>query len=117
LTIEPTPAHWLKDLPNLNHVHQAIFISANAVNYFFKALQHHQLSWPLSIETIAIGQKSAEELVRFGINIHHLPKVADSENLLALPSLQQIKNQTILLIKGKREEQKVPLNSPAEAPN
>lgn len=107
LTIEPTPTDWLKDLPNLDHVHQAIFISANAVNYFFKALKHHQLSWPPSIETITIGQKSAEEMVRWDINIHHIPKVAASENLLALPALQHIKNHTILLIKGEEGRTKI----------
>lgn len=38
LVIEPTSNEWLKQIPDLNTFNQAIFISPNAVHYFFKTI-------------------------------------------------------------------------------
>lgn len=101
LAIEPIPDTWLATLPPLEDIEQAIFISSNAIHYFFKALAQHQLIWPITIKNYVIGNASAETLEKYGIRVDGIPTIADSEHLLQLNSLQQIKNQTILLIKGE----------------
>lgn len=101
LAIEPTTDDWLTLLPNLNDVHHAVFISANAVDFFYKKLKQQGLRWPTTIQTTAIGKASAAALAKWNIAVDHVPSVADSEHLLQLDALQNVGNQTILLIKGK----------------
>ncbi len=100
LTLHATPADWLADMPPPENVNQAIFISANAVNFYFDALNQAQIKWPLSIGIIAVGQATSVALSKRGILPHHIPSMADSEHLLKLSTLQAIHDQTILLIKG-----------------
>lgn len=100
LSIEATPNDWLTAMPPLVSSHQAIFISANAVDYFFDLLKTASITWPTHIRVTAIGKATAAALAKQGITVHHIPIVADSEHLLTLDSLQAIENQTILLIKG-----------------
>lgn len=101
ISIEATHADWFSRLPELTQIKQAIFISTNAVNYFFNRLDRHDVDWPSSIQIIAVGKASGEALSMRGLTSHHIPAIADSEHLLALNTLQQIKHQTILLIKGE----------------
>ncbi|CEG55795.1 uroporphyrinogen-III synthase [Legionella fallonii] len=101
LEIQATNNAWINALPNLYNVNQAIFISANAVYHCFTQLKLHHLDWPTSIKVIAIGHGSAKALSEFNIPVHHIPEVPDSEHLLNISSLQQIKNQTVLLFKGE----------------
>lgn len=101
LAIEATPNTWLNQLPDLTSIQHAIFISTNAVNYFYKELKQQSISWPATIHTTAIGKASAAALAKWNIRIDPLPLIADSENLLQLDLLQQVKNQTILLVKGE----------------
>lgn len=100
LNIEPTDEHWLQQLPRLTEVHQSIFISANAVNFFFSTLKKNGIAWPNTIKTLAIGHATARALTAQSIAVNQVPDVADSEHLLALAPLQHVKGQTILLIKG-----------------
>jgi len=100
IVIEPLRPDWLKTLPDLSDVDHAVFVSANAIKYYFLAAK--QLVWPSSITVTAIGQASADELTTRGIPIHHTPIDADSEHLLRLDHLQQIQNQTVMLIKGEK---------------
>ncbi|MBL7480640.1 uroporphyrinogen-III synthase [Legionella bononiensis] len=101
LEIVESEVPWINSLPNLKNVSQAIFISANAVHYCFTQLFRHNIAWPKHINVIAIGKGSAKELSKFHIEINDIPDVPDSEHLLALHCLQQLKNQTVLLFKGE----------------
>lgn len=101
LEIKATSSHWVYELPNLNDVNQAIFISANAVEYCFMALNIQKIHWPKHIHVIAIGQGTAKALQRYQIQEPEIPAESDSVHLLALPSLSNIKNQTVLLFKGE----------------
>lgn len=100
IAIEPTTPDWLKTLPNLNNIHQAIFISANAVTHFYTTIEQKQLTWPSTIQTTVIGKASAAALATWNIRIDNMPSIADSKHLLQLNTLQHVKNQTILLVKG-----------------
>ena len=101
IAIEPTANTWLKDLPDLSTITQAIFISTNAVHYFFEQIPQHGLVWPQTIKTTAVGQATAHALEALTIHVDQVPEEADSEHLLELPSFQQVKEQLILLIKGQ----------------
>lgn len=98
--IKATNPDWLSLLPDLNTVHSAIFISANAVHFCFKLLAQSMQQWPESINVVAIGKATAEALLNYQINRADTPAVPDSEHLLKLDCLQNITNQTVLLFKG-----------------
>ena len=101
LTIVPTLFSWVETLPNLDKTDKAIFTSANAVHYFFKALSTAKIIWPAHIKTIAIGKATATRLEHSQIRVDFIPDMADSEHLLALAPLQEVIHQNILLVKGE----------------
>lgn len=100
LKIIKTSTNWISSLPNLNQIQQALFISANAVHYCFTELLQHQIDWPPHIRVIAIGKASAQALTDYKIQVHEKPEFPDSEHVLNLKCLQQIKDQNVLLFKG-----------------
>ncbi len=100
LEITPSKPDWIKLLPDLNDVAYAIFISAHAVQFCFSQLEASRLIWPSRIKTIAIGQGSAKALQEFNIQASIIPDIPDSEHLLSLDCLSQLKNETVLLFKG-----------------
>lgn len=87
--------------PSERAINLAIFISPNAVDCYFKQFNEQHLTWPDSIEVIALGRATANCLARWNIRTDHMPETADSEHLLQLSVLKNPRNQTILLIKGE----------------
>jgi uroporphyrinogen-III synthase len=100
IQIDASSDNWIHSITNLTKVDQAIFISANAVKFCFLQLKHQGIKWPDTIQVIAIGKGTADSLRKFGIKVSAIPQQADSEHLLALESLQQVKQQNMLLFKG-----------------
>lgn len=98
LAIQALPPDWLIPLGSLDRYDLAIFISQNAVNYFFRQLPE---PWPSDLVAVAIGQATAEALNAAGVGEIRLPQAADSEHLLQLPELQHIHRKQILLVKGE----------------
>lgn len=101
LEIIPTNTNWVVSLPDLATVKVALFISANAVHHCFKALRLHQITWPLHIKLIAIGQATAAALAVYGLQGAEVPQHPDSDHLLKLKTVDQLKNKTVLLFKGQ----------------
>jgi uroporphyrinogen-III synthase len=99
--IAPTHPQWISNLPDLNDVSHAIFISANAVKYSITFLNQEKITWPNAIEVIAIGKSTAQVLAQNAIHVNHMPKIADSEHLVQLKTLQVLQDKTILLFKGE----------------
>ncbi|MBA2648633.1 MAG: uroporphyrinogen-III synthase [Legionella sp.] len=99
LEILPT-SNQLECLPKWDTIQKAIFISPNAVHYCLQGLNKTNRTWPSKIQVIAMGQSTACALETYQIKVHETPNISDSEHLLKLPSLQQVENQTILLVKG-----------------
>jgi uroporphyrinogen-III synthase len=89
---------WDTKLPALTHCQQAIFVSPNAVSYFFNKIP--TTTWPRALQTIAIGNGTANALINNHVHVDAIPDEFNSQGVLALPSLQQINHQIILLIKG-----------------
>ena len=101
LEIIASSNNWIKLLPSLHQVHHAVFISPNAVHHGFSQLNEHARAWPSHINVIAIGQTTAVALKKLNIHVHDIPDIPNSEHLLKLVSLQDLKNQTVLLFKGE----------------
>ncbi|MCH9756257.1 MAG: uroporphyrinogen-III synthase [Gammaproteobacteria bacterium] len=99
LNIESTDSTWINTLPSLEKIQHAIFISPNAVTYFFN--QYSKKKWPHTITTYALGPGTKNALKTHNILTTICPTKADSEHLLMLDTLQSIQHQNILLIKGK----------------
>ncbi|HEY0666209.1 MAG TPA: uroporphyrinogen-III synthase [Gallionella sp.] len=78
----------------------AIFISPNAVHYGIAAIRAAG-ALPPTLKIAAVGQGSARALRESGIvNVVVPPERFDSEGLLALPALQDIANQCVLIFRG-----------------
>lgn len=76
-----------------------IFISSNAVHH---ALPLMPDELPMDLEIGAIGQATAKALEFFGLDPSIKPiDRFDSEGLLALPELQELGGQSILIIRGE----------------
>jgi uroporphyrinogen-III synthase len=107
IEIKASRTPWLNHLPPLSSLQQIIFISANAVNYFFEALAPKALIWPETITFIAIGQATAQSLAQWIQFPIHVPSIANSEHLLQLSSLQHIQGQNIVLVRGEKGREEI----------
>lgn len=100
LKVEPTTERFKQLDEWLNTAGIAIFVSQAAVEFTFSRLKKLKRSWPDEITTLAIGSQTATTLKSMGVTNILAPEIPESEHLLQLPCLQEIKNQTILLFKG-----------------
>lgn len=103
LDIEPVqndaPLH--EQLSRLTQFDLAIFISPNAVQHSYTAMRPTGLSLPSRLRIATIGQGSAKALRELGItNIIAPTERFDSEGLLALPELQDVAGQHVLIFRG-----------------
>ena len=98
--IESTPDS-ISALGDLSTIQHAIFISTNAVYYFFEGLKALNLKWPSTIRVIAIGSSTARALNDRGVRVDDMPLLTGSESLLQLASMQCVKKRLILLVKGE----------------
>lgn len=91
--LEPNSAQ----LTPLLNADKIIFISQDAVN----ALLALKPDINIKAQFYAVGEQTAEAIWQaFGVRAA-VPKIHDSEGLLALNSLQQVAQQNIVLVKGK----------------
>ncbi len=100
------PAIATNPLSKLSNCCWLIFISANAVNFALKA-NGGKIADFKATRIAAIGQATARELQLSGLQVDLIPNAGfDSEALLAMPDMQQVDGQDILIIRGQggREE-------------
>jgi uroporphyrinogen-III synthase len=77
----------------------AIFISSNAVQNGMPRLV--KTGVPPNLKFAAIGPTTAKAITEFGISNVLAPKDRfDSESLLALPEIQEVKNKKIMIVRG-----------------
>lgn len=104
-TIEINPARDQKVLKeiinNLADFDIAIFVSANAVLQTESALKARWPALPKTLKVLAIGQATKNALEKLQIPVLTLPKTFNSESLLELPELQQLKNTNIVIFAGE----------------
>jgi uroporphyrinogen-III synthase len=86
-----------EQLARLTDYNLVIFVSANAVHYCFNLMKADWSDVPVA----AIGRKTATALAAAGVGVTVAPPSPyDSEALLALPELQSVTGQHILVVRG-----------------
>jgi uroporphyrinogen-III synthase len=109
MMVEPLDAqrdalHWQNTVHNLQRLadyRRVIAISVNAVHYGMQWLERLQV--PVThagIEWYGIGAATATEFSRWGIDARGGGAGATSEALLALPGLQRVDGESILILRG-----------------
>lgn len=84
---------------NLDEQDLVIFISKNAVTRSISVLEEFWPQWP-AISWFAIGRTTAHALESYGIKATY-PEKASSEDLLALPELQEVENLRVMIVRGQ----------------
>lgn len=95
------PAALQAVIDRLDEYDLALFISANAVERGLARVEARG-PWPARLRTAAIGAASARELERRGRRVDVRPQGRyDSEALLALPQLQDLRGQRVVIFRGE----------------
>lgn len=79
----------------------AIFISQNAVHYGCALIDQFWPQVPVGLNFFAVGKATARALSNQGLLAQAPVSVLDSEGLLALPALQQVAQQRVIIFKGQ----------------
>ena len=101
--IEIVPLNHYQTFENtISHLDEydwAIFISSNAVQNGMPCVS--KLKLPATLKFAAIGPSTAAELATFGVKNTLVPKGRfDSESLLALPEMQAVQDQKVMIFRG-----------------
>lgn len=96
--LSPAQRQHLVDLDLYQHV---IFVSGNAVKFGMDCIEDYWPQLPAGINWYAVGDATAAMLRDFGIEAITPGRVMSSEGLLALPQLQEVAGQRILIVKGE----------------
>lgn len=86
---------------DFDHYQIAIFISKNAARYGLDWLYNYWPMLPDGVRYYAVGQSTAELLREHQLAVETPIGRADSEGLLALPSLQTVSGEKVLIFAGK----------------
>ena len=88
-------------LSNLSHYQWLIFISTNAVNFALQA-NNGKISDFKQAKIASVGKATAKALENAGLKVDLVPSIGfNSEALLESPELQNIQEQTFLIIRGE----------------
>jgi uroporphyrinogen-III synthase len=88
-------------LLDLDRYQRVIFISGNAVRFGMRWVEDFWPQLPEGLHWYAVGAATAAALERFGINVSTPGHNMSSEGLLAIPSLQAVRGERVLLVKGE----------------
>jgi len=92
--------HLIEQIKRLHEYDIAIFISPNAVNKAVNLIQAHR-DWPKQVKIAAVGKSSAKALDSLGLMADIFPsKRFNSEALLALEEMQQVRGKKIIIFRG-----------------
>lgn len=96
------PAALAARLAELPACQLAIFVSPTAVARALPAILARHGAWPAATRLAAVGQGTARALERQGVGpVLCATDGADSEHLLALPGLQAVAGQRVLILRGE----------------
>ena len=96
--IPPNQRGFLQRLDEYQHV---IFVSTNAVRFGMEQVEMYWPQLPTGMRCYAVGEATARCLADFGIEAHTPDREMSSEGLLAMPALQAVDGQRVLIIKGE----------------
>lgn len=81
----------------------AIFVSPNAIAHSFAVLERCGLHWPADLPVAVVGKGSERALAERGIGQTQViaPQTRfDSEGLLALPEMQDVRGKRVIIFRG-----------------
>lgn len=93
----PESRRRLLELDQFRHI---IFISGNAVHFGMARIREFWPRPPTDLNWYAIGAATAARLAEYGIAVSAPQDEMTSESLLALPLLQEVAGQRVLIVKG-----------------
>jgi uroporphyrinogen-III synthase len=88
-------------LLNLDQYQHIIFISTNAVRFGMALVEDYWPQLPVGLNWFAIGSATAASLEPYGIEALTPGAAMTSEGLLALPLLNNVRDQRVLIVKGE----------------
>jgi uroporphyrinogen-III synthase len=88
-------------LLGLDLYQHVIFISSNAVRFGMDRVDEYWPQLPVGITWYAIGDATARALAGYGIDAATPGSDMTSEGLLALPGLEDVRNDRVLIVKGE----------------
>ena len=97
-SLSPAQQQRIVDLDLYQHV---IFISANAVRFGMDCIEDYWPQLPVGLNWYAVGERTARLLEDFGLEPITPGAAMSSEGLLALPGLQAVADQRVLIVKGE----------------
>lgn len=98
----PNPHPLLDLIERLDEFDIAIFISPNAVTKAMSLISTRR-TLPVKLKIVAVGQGTAKELGNFGVTDVVAPTLRfDSEALLDLPLLRQVKGKRVVIFRGDK---------------
>ncbi|MBU2709474.1 uroporphyrinogen-III synthase [Zooshikella harenae] len=103
IAIQPLPesAQLRATWQNLAQFDKVIVTSTAAAQIGLYQAEQYWPQWPVGLAWFAIGQATAAVMRQLSIDSALSDQGVDSEALLALPVLQDVQQQRVLLIKGK----------------
>ena len=97
-------------IDDLRSVDIVIFVSANAVEQGDARVRNQLGKWPAQLQFAVVGRSSARVLARVGLQANICPEHHfNTEALLALPTMQQVKNKRIVIFRGQGGREKLAL--------
>lgn len=94
-------------LSHLNEANIAIFTSANAVEFGLQALGGAK-NWPNNVVTAAVGPATAAKISSQALPVGLVaPAPYNSEALLTLPELQDVRGKKVVLLRGEGGREKL----------
>ena len=99
--LEELPAEARQRILDLDLYGQVIFISGNAVRFGMELIADYWPQLPVGITWYAVGHSTARLLADYGLNPETPRTEMSSEGLLALPGLQAVAGQRLLIVKGE----------------
>lgn len=97
-TLPPEQRRYLLELDRYQHI---IFISANAVRFGMACIDDYWPQLPVGVRWYGIGQTTAALLAEHGLSPITPGAAMHSEGLLALPELQAVAGDAVLIVKGE----------------
>lgn len=92
----------IKQIDELGRADIAIFVSTNAVNKAMPLIASRYSPFPRQLQIACVGLGTAGALERFGVRATLVPHGRfDSEGLLDLPVLQDVRSKRIVIFRGE----------------
>lgn len=99
--LDPLPARERQRVLDLDRYQHLIFISSNAARFGLAAIDDYWPQYPEGQQYWAVGGSTAGVLEAAGLSVITPEVDLSSEGLLALPGLQRVDGERVLIIKGE----------------